>query len=214
MNANKKIDSEKDIQKDITDLMVLKVKLIEDGAKKVLEENREEKGIRGLIDLCMYAYEEHKRVFFMGEGRSKLVGEGCAMRFRQMDFHAHVIGESTAPRVREEDIVMVISGSGTTSTNIDRCEKIITEIGAKIIVITSHRDSPLGRLADVTIKLPGREEVVEAVDYSRKRLVGGPILPLRTFFEAIAGIFLDSIIEKLMYLTKTSEEKMEERHAI
>lgn len=210
-NENKELG--KDIQEHIRDLMIIKTKLIEDGAKKVLEENKEERGIERLIDLTMYAHREHKRVFFVAEGRSKLVGEAFAMRLRQMGFHAHIIGESTTPRVRTEDIVIVISGSGETDTNIARCQIIIATIKAKIIVITSHKDSTLGRLADICIKLPGRDEV-EVVEYTKRRLVGGPILPLRTFFEAIAGILLDSVIEKLMCLTKTDEKAMQERHGI
>lgn len=213
MNESVNIDSIKDIEEEIIKLMIIKTKLIEDGAKKALEENREEKGIQRLIELLMRAYTSHKRVFIIAEGRSKLVGEAFAMRLRQMGFHAHVVGESTTPRVRLEDYVIVISGSGETDTNIARCQIIISKIKAKIVVVTSHRNSTLGRLADVCIKLPGRDEV-EVVEYIEKRLVGGPILPLRTFFEAITGIFLDSVIEKLMCLTETSEEKMKERHSI
>ena len=213
MSENENKELEKNIQEQIRDLMIIKTKLIEDGARKILEENREERGIERFIDLIMCAHREHKRVFTGGEGRSKLAGEAFAMRLRQMGFHAHVIGESTTPRVRTEDIVIIISGSGETDTNIARCQIIIAKIKAKIIVITSHKDSTLGRLADVCIKLPGRDEV-EVVEYTKRRLVGGPILPLRTFFEAIAGIFLDSIIEKLMCLTSTDEKAMEDRHGI
>lgn len=210
-NENKEL--EKDTQEHIRDLMIIKTKLIEDGARKSLEENREERGIERFIDLIMYAYREHKRVFGGGEGRSGFVAKAFAMRLRQIGFHAHIIGEATTPRVRAEDIVIIISGSGETDTNIARCQIIIAKIKAKIIVITSHRDSTLGRLADVCVKLPGRDEV-EVVEYTQRRLVGGPILPLRTFFEAIAGIFLDSVIEKLMCLTSTDEKAMEERHGI
>lgn len=213
MSENENKELEKGIQEHIRDLMIIKTKLIEDGARKILEENKEERGIERLIDLIMYAHREHKRVFVMGEGRSKLAGEAFAMRLRQMAFHAHVIGESTTPRVRTEDIVIVMSGSGETDTNITRCRIIIATIKAKIVVVTSHRDSTLGRLADICIKLPGRDEV-ETVEYTERRLVGGPILPLRTFFEAITGIFLDSVIEKLMCLTSTDEKAMEERHGI
>jgi 6-phospho 3-hexuloisomerase len=209
-NENKELE---DIQEHIRDLMIMKTKLIEDGARKILEENREGREIERFVDLIMYAHREHKRVFTGGEGRSKLAGEAFAMRQRQMGFHAHIIGESTTPRVRTEDIVIVISGSGETDTNIARCQIIIATIKAKIVVITSHKDSTLGRLADVCIKLPGRDEV-EVVEYTKRRLVGASILPLRTFFEAIAGIFLDSVIEKLMCLTSTDEKAMEERHGI
>ncbi len=197
----------------VVDLMEKKEELMKAGIVKVKEKNEKIRSITKLINFLIGVFQDNERVFLMGEGRSKLVGEAFAMRLRQMDFHAHVIGESTCPRVRKEDLVVVISGSGTTDTNVDRCETIVEKIKAKIVLVTSNVDSLLGRLSDVIVELPGRKEV-GAIDYEEKRLIGGPILPLRTFFEALAGIFLDAVIEELMIITGTPEEKMQERHSI
>lgn len=209
------ISRENAMEKKITDLMLYKIKLMETAIReKVLEENKSLKGIGDIIESLIHILTQHFRIFIMGELRSRLVGEAFAMRLRQMGFHTHVIGESTAPRVRKQDLVIVISGSGATKANISRCEIIKKEIGAKIVIITSNPDSLSGKIADVIIKLPGRDEVTRIVDLNRRRLVGGPVLPLRTFFEALAGIFLDSVIEKLMEIAEVTEKKMGEQHGL
>jgi 6-phospho-3-hexuloisomerase len=183
-----------------------------EASKKVIEQ---ETKIKTMINLLMEVYESNRRLFVMGRGRSELVGEAFAMRARHLNFHAHVIGESTTPAVREGDLVVVISGSGQTRTNVTLCEIIINEIGAKIIAITSHLDSPLGRLADLTIDLPGREDAESINDYDKRRLTGKPPSPpMGTLFETIAHIFLDAVISELMLLTGTTEEDMRKRHAI
>lgn len=173
------------------------------------------KPIRELIEQLMRVYKGNHRLFTMGEGRSGLVGMAFAMRARHLNFHAHVIGESTTPAVRINDLVIVISGSGTTTTNISRCTIIIDRVGAKIIAITSNANSPLGKLIDVTIELPGREEGETIDDYNAKRLTGiPPLAPLGTLFEINTLVFLDSLIRELMLLTETTEEEMKARHAI
>jgi len=197
--------------KNIASAMVSIADFSKEASEKIIQQASQ---LKKLIELIMKVYQSNQRLFVMGEGRSGLVGRAFAMRARHLDFHAHVIGESTTPRVRENDLVMVISGSGTTSTNITHCLTII-EIGADIVAITSKTDSPLGRLADVAIELPGREGIEDVIDYNRRHLIGGPPLaPLGTLFEITALIFLDALIQELMPLTKTTEKEMEKRHSI
>ena len=166
-----------------------------EASKKIIEQGAK---IKAVINLMMRVYRDDERLFVMGRGRSGLVGEAFAMRARHLNFHAHVIGESTTPAVRLDDLVIVISGSGVTSTNVALC-RTITKIGAKIIAITSNINSPLARLADIVIELPGREDVEAIEDYDKRRLTGEPPLaPLGTFFEINALTFLDSLICELI----------------
>ena len=185
--------------------------LSKEASKKIIRQGAK---IKVVINLLMQAYRTNKRLFVMGRGRSGLVGEAFAMRARHLNFHAHVIGESTTPAVRSDDLVVAISGSGVTSTNIALCRTII-KIGAKIIAITSDINSPLGRLADIAIDLPGREDTEVIEDYDKRRLTGEPpLVPLGTLFEINTLIFLDSLICELMLQTETTEEEMKRRHAI
>lgn len=56
-----------------------------------------------------------KNVFVSGKGRSGFVANSFAMRLNQLGKQAHVVGESTTPSIHQEDLFVVISGSGSTA---------------------------------------------------------------------------------------------------
>src|SRR5699024_11043342 len=49
-----------------------------------------------------------------GKGRSGFVANSFAMRLNQLGKFAYVVGESTTPSITENDLFIVISGSGST----------------------------------------------------------------------------------------------------
>ena len=54
------------------------------------------------------------RIFVAGKGRSGFVANSFAMRLNQLGEHAYVVGESTTPSIKEHDLFIIISGSGST----------------------------------------------------------------------------------------------------
>lgn len=161
-----------------------------------------------LIDEILKA----KRIFLMGAGRSGLDAKALAMRLTHLGFTVYVIGETTTPSIESDDLVIIVSGGGETDAIVART-RIILKTGARKVVITSMKDSTLGKLADVRVILPGRTKEEDALDYEERRLRGNPIAPLGTLFETICVIFIDSIITLLMILTGQTEEEMKKRHA-
>lgn len=164
--------------------------------------------IVNLIDEILKA----QRIFLMGAGRSGLDAGAFAMRLTHLGFTVYVIGETTTPSIKSNDLVIIVSGGGETDAIVART-RIILKTGARKVVITSMEDSTLGKLADVRIILPGRTKEEDALDYEERRLRGNPIAPLGTLFETICIIFIDSIITLLMMLTGQTEKEMKERHA-
>ena len=55
-----------------------------------------------------------KRVFVAGAGRSGLMMRAFAMRVMQLGIDTYVVGESTTPDVRKDDLLIIGSGSGRT----------------------------------------------------------------------------------------------------
>ena len=49
-----------------------------------------------------------------GKGRSGYVANSFAMRLNQLGKDASAIGEATTPSIKEHDLLMIISGSGST----------------------------------------------------------------------------------------------------
>jgi 6-phospho 3-hexuloisomerase len=125
-----------------------------------------------------------------------------------------VVGETTTPAVQKKDLLLAVSGSGETSSTV-----LITKAAKKqhalIAVITSHKNSTLGRLADTIVRIKGRSMRNQDFDYLARQLVGGhePLAPLGTLFELTTMFFLDCIISELMVLLKTRESYLKAKHA-
>lgn len=91
-----------------------------------------------------------KRVFFAAAGRSRLMLSAVAMRFMHIGMTVHVVGEASAPAITEEDILVVASGSGETSTVVNIAQKA-KAIGAAVALITLHEASALAEISDVCL---------------------------------------------------------------
>ncbi|QLC48881.1 6-phospho-3-hexuloisomerase [Methanolobus zinderi] len=155
---------------------------------------------------------EARRIFVLGAGRSGLVGRAFAMRLMHLGLSSHVVGETTTPAVSNEDVIIAISGSGQTRSVAD-LGKVAKDIGAKVVAITSNKESKLGDLADVVVELPGRAK--EDIGGYLERHMRGEytyLTPLGTSFETSASVFLDAVIAELIYITGASEADLKSRH--
>lgn len=93
------------------------------------------------------------RIFTAGKGRSGFVSNSFAMRLNQLGKNAYVVGESTTPSIKEHDLFIIISGSGSTEHLRLLAEKA-QSVGAKIVLLTTNADSPIGNLAETVVELP------------------------------------------------------------
>jgi len=156
-----------------------------------------------------------KRIFLMGAGRSGLAAKAFAMRLMHMGFDVHVVGETTAPAVQPDDLVIAVSGSGETPS-IANLGAISKKIGSRLATITSNKDSTLGKISDIVVIVPGRpKEDIDYEDYQERRMIGyTQLAPLGTVFEISALVFLDAVISELMVRTGASEAELKKRHTV
>jgi len=153
-------------------------------------------------------------IFLMGAGRSGLVARAFAMRLMHLGFSAYVVGESTTPAVRNEDVVIAISGSGETRSIAD-LGRIAKEIGAGLITVTSDKDSTLGKLSDTVMVIAGRTKS-DSGGYLERHMRGEytQLTPLGTSFEVTTLVFLDAVIAELISITGASEADLKSRHTV
>ena len=179
-------------------------------AVEVISEDEKKKMIDELLD----AYKRGARVLVMGAGRSGLVGKSFAMRLLHLGFQVYVLGETIVPRIRENDLVIAISGSGRTRLIVAAAE-VAKIVGARIIAITTYPNSPLGRLADIIVRIPGRTKIAKEEDYFARQILGlhEPLAPLGTLFEDTTMLFLDGITVELMKKLGKTEEDLRNQHA-
>ena len=181
-------------------------------AADIIDKNEVEKFINLLVDA--YKLNGKRKILVMGAGRSGLVGRAFAMRLMHLGFNVYVLGDTIVPSITKGDIVIAISGSGRTRLIVTAAEAAKT-VGATVVAITTYPDSPLGRLADYVIRVPGRTKSFKMEDYFARQILGihEPLAPLGTLFEDTTLILLDGVVYSLMKKLKISEEEMLQRHA-
>lgn len=167
-----------------------------------------------MISVLLEARRDGKRIFVVGAGRSGLIAKAFAMRLLHMDFDIYVVGETIMPSIRRGDVLLAVSGSGRTRTVVAVAEAS-KNVGAKVVALTTYPDSPLARVADVVVKIPGRTKLAIEEDYLIRQVRGHhePLAPLGTLFEITALLFLEGIVAELMHKLGITEEEMKERHA-
>ena len=170
--------------------------------------------VEALLSSLEKARKDNSKVLIVGAGRSGLVGKAFAMRLMHLGFDVYVLGETITPHVGENDLVLVISGSGKTSGPLNAAN-MAKKLNAKVIAITSQESSPLAITADQVVDIPGRQDIAKEDEYTSRQLKGQheSLAPMGTMFEDTCMLFLDSIIAELMNRLGVSEEFLWERHA-
>ncbi|MCR6623457.1 MAG: 6-phospho-3-hexuloisomerase [Candidatus Verstraetearchaeota archaeon] len=174
----------------------------------------DEAQVEKLINTLIYAQAAKHSIFVIGAGRSGLVARAFAMRLMHLGFQVYVVGETITPAAGKGDVLLAISGSGSTGIVVDVAQAA-KKVGCTVIAITSHPDSPLGQLADQVVYVPGRTKISETTDYFSRQVLGlhEPLAPLGTLFEIAATIFLESLVGELMKRLGKTEEDLKSRHA-
>lgn len=162
------------------------------------------------------ALQSGRRIFVMGAGRSGLVAKAFAMRLMHLGLTTFVVGETTTPALDENDTVVAISGSGRTRSILE-LGRTAKEIGARLALVTSRRDSPMAKMATVVLRVKGpppRPQI--PADYEKRQLRGEyrSLAPLGTLFETAAMVVLDGVIAHLMERRGVSEKELKARHAV
>jgi len=145
---------------------------------------------------------KRKRVFVYGAGRSGLVAKCFAQRLMHLCIESYVIGETINPSVKPGDIIVIVSGSGETTSSVCIGRKA-KELGAYLILLTAHPESSLGKIADLVIYVPGKTKLVERESYA----------PFTSLFDIAALSVLDSIASEIMGRLGIGEDTILARHA-
>lgn len=156
--------------------------------------------VAGLIPFLQNA----DNIFVVGAGRTGLALKAAAMRLMHLGFTVYVAGETTTPAIRNNDLLIAGSGSGTTGTIVKAAEKAVS-VGAKVITISTHLASPLAKLSNHVTVLPAAQKEDHGATIS-KQYAG-------SLFEQSVLLLTDAIVQTLWDLDKTPAEELWKRHA-
>jgi 6-phospho-3-hexuloisomerase len=176
----------------------------------IIKEYQIEDFLKKLIEI----YKEGRKVLVVGAGRSGLIGRAFAMRLMHLGFNVYVLGDTVVPPLRAGDALIAISGSGRTRSVITVAEAA-KSVGAKVIALTTYINSPLAKVSDIIVEIPGRTKVSSENDYYTRQLIGiyEPLAPLGTLFELVAMVVLDAVVAELMVQLGKTEEDLKKLHA-
>ena len=138
------------------------------------------------------------RVFVAGAGRSLLMIRSLAMRLMQLGFKAFVVGETVTPAIGPGDLLIIGSGSGETGTLVTIASKA-KHMGAKLALITIYPDSPIGRLADITVQIKA------STSKSDKDSGAKSIQPGANMFEQSLLLLCDAVAMRIIEVNQIAD---------
>lgn len=156
------------------------------------------------IDHLLALLESGRTIFTIGEGRSGLMAKSLAMRLFHLGLNVYVVGETIAPAIRKHDVLIAVSGSGTSAAVVAAAAKA-QEAKAVVIGVTTNSDSPLAGHADDLI-------VIEAATRYRKNNEAKSVQPLGSLFDQCTHIVFDAICLRYAQARQVSHQDAFNRH--
>lgn len=191
------------------------MKLAKDAVNEILEHIKSTVDeIDGLsVEQMVQTLFSSRRVFVFGAGRSFLVAKSFAMRLVHLGFNVFIVGETITPKIEIGDVLLLVTGSGMTQSVV-LVAQTAKKTGAKIVALTSNKESSVGKLADCTVVIGTKTNGGKVKDYLQDQLSGKDrvLSPMGTLFEDTCQVFLDGIIVEMMEKAGKTEEDMKKIH--
>lgn len=145
-----------------------------------------------------------RAVFVIGNGRSGLAVQMAAMRLMHLGLRVHVAGEVTTPAIGAGDVLIAVSGSGTTASVVDAADTA-KKVGASALAVTTAPDSPLARRADCVLVLPAADKQDHSTAITAQYA--------GSLFEQSVLLAFDALFQALWHTVDQTAERLWERHA-
>ncbi|MDF2819760.1 MAG: hxlB [Clostridiales bacterium] len=156
------------------------------------------------LDQFISCMNKDKKIFVDGEGRSGLMAKGFAMRLMHLGYTVYVVGETITPAVSQNDIFIVVSGSGESDNAVTDTKKALAK-GCQVLAVTSKNDSTIAKMANKVLLVPGTIK-------SETGAARGSIQLLSSLFDQSLHITLDAVCLMLSNRDKLSNEEATQAH--
>ena len=136
-------------------------------------------------------------IICLGAGRMGYAVQSFSMRLSHLGFNAYMLGDTTLPRITDEDLIIINSSSGETKSIILLAE-LAKQHGGKLICVTSDEQSSLAVMSELNL-------IYEKIlSYQL----------MKSAFEQFSFLLFDYIAQEIF--TKTGKEKswVENNHSI
>ena len=146
------------------------------------------------------------RIFGCATGRSGFILRGFLMRLMHLGFNVYFVGETITPRIRPGDLLIIMSGSGETAQPREM-QRRANAVGARTLALTTHRESTIGREAQVVLIIPGTTKLTRTQEADSVQCPG-------SLFEQATFLFLEAVV-LILYPRRLGHNQGEvlDRHA-
>ena len=125
-------------------------------------------------------------IFFFAQGRAGYILRCFCMRLMHMGFQVFFCGDTNTPAITQDDLLIVLSGSGETPWTLEAVRSGKKE-NAHTFGILGNPVSRIGSLVDQIIHLPGTTKLrLDGEPYSRQ--IAGSL------FEQSAFLFFEAVV--------------------
>jgi len=160
--------------------------------------------IINITDSILEILENKNRVFLYGAGRSGFIARAFAQRLMHLGIKSCFISDAVTYRYTEDDLLIIISGSGGTTSSLAITQKA-KEIGGKIVLFTTNPESSIGHISDLVVAIKGKSKDKATSEIS--------LAPYTSLFDISTLSVLDAIGGVLMDILNISENDIDKTHA-
>ncbi|XVU25970.1 6-phospho-3-hexuloisomerase [Actinoplanes sp. CA-054009] len=146
-----------------------------------------------------------RAVFAVGNGRSGFVVRMAAMRLMHVGLAAHVVGETTTPAITADDVLIAVSGSGSTNGIVYAARQAASS-GATVIAVTANPGSDLAKVAKIVLLIPAPEKTDHGDARGSQQYAG-------SLFEQVALFAFEGVFDALWQASGADAVTMYRRHA-
>ncbi len=163
------------------------------------------------IELVYDGLINNRKFFLLASGRSAFILQCFATRLVHLGANIYIVTNlASIPALTNKDILIILSGSGTTEIVVSLLKNYVNNVKPYgIVSITSHPESIVGRISEITIKLKGRTKRDKVDRHDDTAL----LTPEGTNFEIAAFVYLDSIIAELAIKMGKANEDLLKKHS-
>ena len=156
------------------------------------------------IEYIAGSLKDVDQIFLIGAGRTGFMVKAATMRLMHLGYHVHVVGETTTPAIGKDDLLIAVSGSGTTKSIVHAAETA-SKNQAQIVCFTTNDASPLAALSNYTVVIPaaGKQEHENVIS---QQYAG-------SLFEQAFLLIFDALIQYLWKQSDNSAEQLWKMHA-
>ncbi len=174
------------------------------GQVKKVRDTLAMKPVTYLIDKILAVHKVGRMVFLYGAGRSGFICRCFAQRLMHLGIKSCFISDAVTPAFTAKDILIVMSGSGETTSPVALAQKA-KKIGGTLACLTSNPQSTIGKLSDTTVVVKGKSKDVATTEES--------LAPYTSLFDISCLSLFDALGGALMVKLGQTEKDIDSRHA-